>query len=162
VRGTKRVYGFVSQQIKEHIPEAVVSQEKGTLYDIYKVFKISNNIFYININEYEGTYNVGDKLSCVLKNGKDDDVIIKEIYENCIVMDKDIPNEDVIFINGKNVDDFHTLDKNYIYTLNVSATQELHKIIMEQKNEITDLKERLVRLEAYILGNILFLKMNVI
>ena len=59
-----------------------------------------------------------------------------------------------IFINGKIVDDFNILDKNYIYTLNVSATQQLHRIIMEQKNEIndlkTDLKTRLARLEAII------------
>ena len=33
-RGTNRVYGFISQQIAEPIPEAVSSQ-KGTLFDIY-------------------------------------------------------------------------------------------------------------------------------
>ena len=55
-----------------------------------------------------------------------------------------------IFMNGKIVDDFHILDTNNIYTLNVSATQQLHKIIMEQKNEINDLKTRLARLEAII------------
>ena len=32
-RGTKKVYGFISQQIAEIIPEAVLIQ-KGTLYDI--------------------------------------------------------------------------------------------------------------------------------
>jgi len=32
-RGTKRVYGFISQQIAEFTPEAV-STQKGTLYDI--------------------------------------------------------------------------------------------------------------------------------
>ena len=55
-----------------------------------------------------------------------------------------------IFINGKIVDDFKILDKNYIHTLNVSATQQLHKTIMQQKNEINDLKTRLARLEAII------------
>ena len=55
-----------------------------------------------------------------------------------------------IFINGKLVDDFNILDKNYIHTLYVSATQQLHKIIMEQKNEINDLKTRLAKLEAII------------
>ena len=55
-----------------------------------------------------------------------------------------------IFINGKKVDDFNVLDKKYIYTLNVSATQERHKIIMEQKNKINDLEARLARLEAII------------
>jgi hypothetical protein len=41
-------------------------------------------------------------------------------------------------------------DTNYIYTLNVSATKQLHRIIMEQKNEINDLKTQLARLEAII------------
>jgi hypothetical protein len=36
-----------------------------------------------------------------------------------------------IFINGKIVDDFNILDKNYIFTPNVSATQQFHRIIME-------------------------------
>ncbi len=41
--------------------------------------------------------------------------------------------------DGKIVDDFNILDENHIHTLNVSATQQLHRIIMEQKNEINDL-----------------------
>ena len=53
-----------------------------------------------------------------------------------------------IFVNGKTVEDLIILDKNYTYTLNVSATQQRHKIIMEQKNEINDLKTRLATLEA--------------
>ena len=34
-----------------------------------------------------------------------------------------------IFIYSKTVDDFNILDKNYKYTLNVSATQQLHKLL---------------------------------
>ena len=39
-----------------------------------------------------------------------------------------------IFINGKIVDDFNVLDKNYIYTLNVSATQQLHRSLLVDGN----------------------------
>ncbi len=35
---------------------------------------------------------------------------------------------------------FDILDKNYMYTLNVSATQQLHIIITEQTSELNDLK----------------------
>ena len=35
--------------------------------------------------------------------------------------------------------------------LNLSGTQQLHEIIMDQKNEINDLKTRLARLEAIII-----------
>ena len=146
-RGTKRVYGFISQQIAEIIPEAV-STQKGTLYDIYNNFKCDGNIIHININDYEGTYNVGDVLNCITQKYEVNYTIIEK-YDNNVIVDKVIDGSD-IFINGKIVDDFNVLDKNYIYTLNVSATQQLHRIIMEQKNEINDLKTRLARLEAII------------
>jgi len=149
-RGTKRVYGFISQQIKEHLPEAV-KEESGTLYDIYKVFKMNNNIIHININEYEGTYNIGDKLSYVLKDNAEGILTIKQIFDNYIVIDEIIDETD-IFINGKIISDFHVLDKTYIYTLNVSATQELHRKITAKQEEINNLKNRLVALEEIILN----------
>ena len=100
------------------------------------------------MNDYEGTCNVGDVLNCITGKGEVNYTIIEK-YDNNIIVDKVIDGSD-IFINGKIVDDFNILDKNYIYTLNVSATQQLHKIIMEQKNEINGLKTRLARLEAII------------
>ena len=47
-RERKRVYGIISQQIADIIPEAV-STQKGTLYDIYSNFKSNGNIIHINI-----------------------------------------------------------------------------------------------------------------
>ncbi len=48
--------------------------------------------------------------------------------ETSIKIDKTYNNDDV-FIYGSKVDDFHTLDKSYIYTLNVCTTQELYMYI---------------------------------
>jgi hypothetical protein len=45
-----------------------------------------------------------------------------------IIIDKDI--EDIeIFVYGSYVKDFHILDKSYLYTLNVCATQQIYKDI---------------------------------
>ena len=52
-----------------------------------------------------------------------------------------------MFIYGSKVDDFHTLDKSYIYTLNVCATQELYKLIQQQNIIIQDLQNRISILE---------------
>jgi hypothetical protein len=73
-------------------------------------------------------------------------------YDKHIIVDKVIDGSD-IFINGKFVDDFNDLDKNYIYALNVSATQQRLRIIMEQKNKINDSEARLSRLEAIIISS---------
>ena len=118
------------------------------MYDIYSNFKCNGNTIHVNVNDDEGTYNVGDVLNCITEKGEVDYTIIEK-HDNNIIVDKVIDGSD-IFIDGKIVDDFNILDKNYIYTLNVSATQELHKIIMEQKNNINDLEARLARLEAII------------
>ena len=54
---------------------------------------------------------------------------------------------DECFIYGKEVDDFHTISKEYIFTLNVCATQELYKLIQQQQTIINDLQNRITILE---------------
>jgi hypothetical protein len=72
---------------------------------------------------------------------------ITEINSNVIKIDKDI-NSSNVFVFGKEIDDFHTLKKDYIFTLNVCATQELYKLIQNKNIIIEDLKNRLSILEA--------------
>ena len=63
-----------------------------------------------------------------------------------IEIDKDI-NSSNVFIYGKEINDFHTLKKDYIFSLNVCATQELYKLIQNQNIIIEDLKNRISILE---------------
>jgi hypothetical protein len=62
---------------------------------------------------------------------------------------KDIPDGEQ-FVFGYEVKDFHTINKEYIYTLNVCATQILSRKIDEQKNKIYDLETRLLALEQNV------------
>jgi hypothetical protein len=62
---------------------------------------------------------------------------IKEIYEDYFVIDEDIEDDDC-FVFGYMVNDLNGLDKSYIYTLNVCATQELHRRIEVQDKRIKD------------------------
>ncbi len=71
---------------------------------------------------------------------------IIEVNEPWIKIGKNYDNDDV-FIYGSKVDDFHTLYKSYIYTLNVYATQELYKLIQQQNIIIQDLQNRISILE---------------
>ena len=63
-------------------------------------------------------------------NGNYDSYTLMRIdYDNsAIELDKMIMTEKV-FIYGTEVDDFHVLDKSYIFTLNVCATQTLAREI---------------------------------
>ena len=52
-----------------------------------------------------------------------------------------------VFIYGKEVDDFHTLDKQKLFALNFSATQELDKKVTALEAENQSLKQQLEALE---------------
>jgi len=50
--------------------------------------------------------------------------------------------------NGDEVEDFNCLNKSYIFTLNVCATQELHRMIVRQQEVIDNLISRIDVLES--------------
>ena len=64
---------------------------------------------------------------------------ITDILDNKIKLNENLISSNC-FIYGKEVNDFHTLDKTYIFSLNVCATQELYKLIQDLQNQINELK----------------------
>jgi hypothetical protein len=55
-----------------------------------------------------------------------------------------------IFVCGTEVEDFHTISKEYIFTLNVCATQELHRRIKSQDERIKELETKMTQILNYI------------
>ena len=139
------VIGFIAQQIGEVIPEAITKTE-GIVPNIYKNCLVNNKreIYYTLPSDVEIDTDV---IITDTEDGTGERYKIKEIYDDYFVIDKDI-DRDEVFVKGYSINDLHNLDKNYIYTLNVCATQELYKLIMEQREEINNLKNRLSILES--------------
>ena len=144
-RNKHDVIGFIAQQIGEVIPEAITKTE-GIVPNIYKNCLVNNKreIYYTLPSDVEIDTDV---IITDTEDGTGERYKIKEIYNDYFVIDKDI-DRDEVFVKGYNIKDLHNLDKNYIYTLNVCATQELYKLIMEQREEINTLKNRLSILES--------------
>jgi hypothetical protein len=146
-KGDKTVYGFIAQQIKEVIPEAVIIQ-KETIPNIYDKCEYSSNVI-----SFESDLSLNDiQLSSNIKlyncDNKETICQITGYTSNSISIDKHLEHScNVFFAYGTQVDDFHALDKNYIYTLNVCATQELHKMIQKQNDIIASLLNRIEILE---------------
>jgi hypothetical protein len=143
-RNKHDVIGFIAQQIGEVIPEAITKTE-GIVPNIYKNCLVNNKreIYYTLPSDVEIDTDV---IITDTEDGTGGRYKIKEIYDDYFVIDKDI-DRDEVFVKGYSINDLHNLDKNYIYTLNVCATQELYKLIMEQREEINNLKNRLSTLE---------------
>jgi cell shape-determining protein MreC len=53
-----------------------------------------------------------------------------------------------VFVYGKEVDDFHALNKQALFTLNFSATQEIDRIQQQEKTKLTAAEAKIVTLEA--------------
>ena len=68
--------------------------------------------------------------------------MITEISETYITIDKEIEGNQC-FVYGCEVNDFHTISKEYIFTLNVCATQELHRKITIQEERILELERKI-------------------
>jgi hypothetical protein len=147
-RKSHNVIGFIAQQIKEVIPEAVELAEEY-IPNIYKVATTNENI--INLDNTE-ILKVNDDIKIFDKNGTPELLKIIEVNETSIKIDKTY--DDDVFVYGSKVNDFHTLDKTYIYTLNVCATQELYKLIQQQNIIIQDLQNRISILENNNISNI--------
>jgi hypothetical protein len=114
------------------------------IYDVGNVV-IGTNIEIIDVSENRATYIVTDvgTLSTADPNNP------LGVGTNFITIDKEIPGNDC-FVYGTEVDDFHALNKDYIFTLNVCATQELNKKIDQQNQTINDLINRITQLENII------------
>jgi hypothetical protein len=145
-KSSNLVYGFIAQQIKEVIPEAV-KLEKSIIPNIYKLCNYDNDIITIPDGLID-KLKVNDEIEIITKDEKRNKCSIIEINENDIKINESLnPEYNQCFIIGSNVDDFHTLDKNYIFTLNISATQELHRLIQELRLTLAEQRERISILE---------------
>jgi hypothetical protein len=130
-KGSNTVYGFISQQIKEVIPEAA-SLQSDFIPNILSILTCSGNL--ITTNEHTNRLNIDDEIKITLLNNKEETFKIIEINDKTKTINKEI-KDNQCFVDGKQINDFHALDKYYIYTLNVSATQAFYKLI-QQQNQI--------------------------
>jgi hypothetical protein len=132
--GEKRTKKLIAQQVKSVFPEAV-SFQTDVVPDIYKLASIKDG--YIAL---ETDLEKGDRVKLIFE---EDEQIVEVVKTNKNGFFIDNEKEGKVFVYGIEVDDFHVVDYDAISMLNVSATQELHKIITSQQKIIQNLKNQL-------------------
>ena len=143
LRGTERVWGFIAQQVKSVMNYAVNTSEEF-VPDIFSLCTVGN------LNQSTSTLilsspsdiTVDTKLRLIMETGDYKDVIVKTVAENLLTVDCKIEQEKV-FVYGKNVTDFHTLNKDAIFTIAVAALQEVDRELQTEKQEHTQTKQQL-------------------
>ena len=147
--GSGCVYGFIAQQIKDVIPDATQIQ-KDFLPNIMKRAIRDKNRVYLDLTGYDLPED--KKINIRFKNGGGYNYDIVEVNKGYFVIDISDDGDDIeeVFVYGYEVNDFHKLTKDSIYTLNVSATQELNRRIETQNCVIKTLEDRIKELEEKI------------
>ena len=151
-RGFDTTIGFIAQNVREHMHMAVIIQ-KGIIPNELRsienpqwstVTDNSGNVtFKLTISDLEDVSG-NTKYRFFVSNdpsGNNEvskDVTTLEDEPKSFIFDEKWSE---VFLYGKEVDDFHTLDKQKLFTLNFSATQEIDRIQQAQVVEIDILKE---------------------
>ena len=178
-------YGFIAQEVKQHIPRSVeltttfipsvyenafvkgntITLINKSTTDIsnckLKLRGISNNDIIVNITHIQDdkTFTInedisqnklqdmdicGNKLDKHINNGK---VVYKrgsDIYSGEV--------KQGVFVYGIEVDDFHSINHDAIWTVAVGATQEMDVQLQEARQTIKSLEERISAIERHLLG----------
>jgi hypothetical protein len=147
IKNNKENIGFIAQDVKEIFPEAI-SYSKDFIPNIYNIFDINDDIITTN-DDLTSLLTTNDIIQLIDEENKIEEFKIIEISSIHIKIDKKY-NKNKCFIYGKQVNDIHTINYNYIYTLHISATKELYYKIQEHEKIIKDRELKLIEQQKKI------------
>ena len=165
-------YGIIAQNTKENFPDFIYKDEDyiANIYDTANYYEINNNYILVFTKENHDI-TIGDELKLLFNNNNfNQEIIIEDLpYHNrykkrYVIVDDIIDSKTIkiknpleylteeekinIFVYGKKVNDFLKLDYSSLYCLNIKCNQELYKKYIEQQNKLSNLKERILKLES--------------
>lgn len=143
-KGTRGTNGFIAQEVMGLFPEAISlsSDFIPNIYQRTQAIKKQAGLLTVSL-ENEHKLVVGDQIKLILPDDAQQVFEVKNTPSTrsfTIEWEQDVP--ETIFVYGKKVNDFHTVDYDRIFTLNVSATQELARRVEQLEAENAALRQR--------------------
>jgi len=132
--------GFIAQEVEKIFPNAIYLG-KNFIPNIYINVKCINNKLIFTEDFDISFLNVNDILLIDNKN-----IEIIKIENNIITINENL-EKSLVFVYGSEVNDFRNIDKTYLYSINISVTQELIRINKEQKEIIENQQKRIENIE---------------
>ena len=140
-RSQKKV---IAQQLAEVYPLAV-SKGDGFIPDIFQEGSFKDGWVHLE-KEPTSPLKVGDRVRVIEDKA---DNVYKVVEVGVGKFRTTSAREDgKVFVYGREVNDFHSVDYDAISMLNVSATQELHKQLEAERSETAALRRKLSELES--------------
>lgn len=137
-KGNGEYKKIIAQQVEKVYPQAV-TKTTDFIPDMYKQAEIKNGFITM-----ANTLKTGDKVKLIFESGEEI-VTVTAAGASSFTVDKNKTGK--VFVFGKQVNDFRTVDYEALSTLNISATQQLIKLNQQQQKIIEVLEARLQSLE---------------
>ena len=153
--GIEPVFGFIAQEVAEIIPNVVtyLADYIPNIYEVAEIIgkeiKLENKTTTELLKDETGYYPLK------LKNTKGEDIIVnitEIIDEKTFKIDQEIETEhNKVFLYGQEVPDFHSLDKDQIFTITTAAVQEIDKELQETNKKVKIVQEENQQLKQQII-----------
>ena len=153
LRGSGKTIGFIAQEVKKVLPIAV-TETSQIIPDIDKILEniswsktiIDNTTKYKMSCELDNVYDTKYRFFVSDLDDKTDSQQIEIIgnEDNTFTFEKEWK---YIYCYGREVNDFHIIDKQKIFALHHSAIQELDKKIEEEKQKTVELQSKVTELQ---------------
>lgn len=159
-KGNEVVYGFIAQEVKEVLSYAVETMRKAipNIYDFCIIQQDRKTLLFKNKTIDLLSLTDGKKVQFKTFQHKEKEYELEcdIINQNSIVLKQRLSDEfekdTELFIYGQYVDDFHTIKKDHLYTLTISAIQEIDRVQASYKARLSTLEGRMGLLEQRLLN----------
>jgi len=149
--GNKQFKKVIAQEVEKVYPQ-VVSRHTDFIPNVYqlasKIEKTANG-YLLSFTNKHSISNTAKKLQVLLTEGTGmqqfDIVSLPSEYQ--VIINATNINTAKVFVYGEQVDDFRTVDYEGLNTLNISATQELSKLVRKQQEVIENQQKQMEFLE---------------
>ena len=137
-KGNNNYKKVIAQQVEKVYPQAV-SKLTDVVPDIYKQAEIKEGFIAL-----ENNLKAGEKVKIITQKGEEIVEVKEANFKGFKVENK---TNGFVFVFGRQVSDFRSVDYEALSTLNISATQELLKRIEVLEKENTVLKSQMTAIE---------------
>ena len=139
--GNNRQKKVIAQQVLEVLPSAISMSSKviPNVYEVAKNFKYESGILTVETGKVHD-FVLGDKIDLKTPTENLNQLEVISVKDEHTFQVRVTEKPENVFVYGKQVDDFLSVDYDAISMLNVSATQELYQIVLDLQKENSQLK----------------------
>ena len=149
--GNKVYKKIIAQELEKVYPQ-LVSQHRDFIPNVYQATTAitkTHEGYLVHFNKPHGISGDAKKLQVLYNDstGMESVDIVSIPSGNEIIIKAGNISNNKIFVYGEEVGDFRTVDYEGLTTLNISATQEMYRLLQKEKEKNTALEKRILALE---------------